>query len=372
MLFFLAWFIYLISNGISKNWVAVGVCWAGLLWTRPDACFYIAAFCAAGIVFAQRPRKEEFRAFFKAALICAALYMPWFIWTWGYYGSPVANTIKAKLLLMQYHDMHYFLRVGLPVYQDMFGPVYYHNFGGWPGWIEIFAFGLWFFAVFYWALPSNDKLGRMVSFASFLMYPYFIFIPKFPWYFPPITMLNLFVVVNGLFMLAPQEKNKALLNRIMTVIVLTAVSLEMLFVFIMTAIQMRTQQREIEDGNRKQIGLWLKENAAPSDKVYLEPIGYIGYFSQARISDYPGLVSLDLARSKEMKTDFCSSIEEVNPSWVVLRPDEAHSMYASTFFRQNFNLVKVFSVAENLNKYSCVFGMGYLSCDATFLIFKKK
>jgi len=372
MLFFLAWLIYLSYRGLSQNLVASGICWAGLLWTRPDSCIYIVAFCAASAVFTERPKKEILIAFLKISAVCVFLYMPWFIWTWGYYGSPIPNTIKAKLLLMQPYDIGYFLRVGLLAYKDIFGPVYYHNFEGWPGWIEIFFFGLWLFAFFYWVIPLKDRLGRMISFANFLMYPYFIFIPRFPWYFPPIAMLSLFVVVNGLFTLSRQTRAKIFRKKVFMSIVLTLVSLEMFFIFTMTAVQMRAQQKEIEDGNRKQIGLWLKKNSAPKEKVYLEPIGYIGYFSQARISDYPGLVSLDMSRIKNKKSDFCSSIKEINPDWVILRPDEAKSMYAFPSFKQNYNLEKIFNVSGRLNSYNSVFGMGYLSCDSTFLIFKKK
>ena len=50
------------------------------------------------------------------------------------------------------------------------------------------------------------------------------------------------------------------------------------------------QQRLIEDGVRRPIGLWLRAHAAsPQDTVFLEPLGYIGYFSGLKMLDHPGL-----------------------------------------------------------------------------------
>ena len=55
------------------------------------------------------------------------------------------------------------------------------------------------------------------------------------------------------------------------------------------------QQRLIEDGVRRPIGLWLRAHAAsPRDTVLLEPLGYIGYFSGLKMYDFPGLCSKEM------------------------------------------------------------------------------
>jgi len=36
------------------------------------------------------------RALLRAAGVCALLYLPWFLFAWAYYGSPVPQTVVAK------------------------------------------------------------------------------------------------------------------------------------------------------------------------------------------------------------------------------------------------------------------------------------
>jgi hypothetical protein len=42
---------------------------------------------------------------------------------------------------------------------------------------------------------------------------------------------------------------------------------------------------------RREVGLWIRDNSPPSASILLEPIGYIGYFSNRYIHDWTGLIS---------------------------------------------------------------------------------
>jgi hypothetical protein len=57
MLFFFMWALYLMQEGISKHWLLTGVAWGGLMWTRPDSCFYIAAMVVTSVVFGKTTEK---------------------------------------------------------------------------------------------------------------------------------------------------------------------------------------------------------------------------------------------------------------------------------------------------------------------------
>ena len=46
--------------------------------------------------------------------------------------------------------------------------------------------------------------------------------------------------------------------------------------------QLALQQQEIEWGVRAKVGRWLAEHAGENDRVLLEPIDYIGFFSNSR------------------------------------------------------------------------------------------
>ena len=96
MLLFVAWGLRLVLRDPARHWFSLGLCGAGLLWTRPDGCVYFAILALASLLFAEGSRKTLLFALVKSGLVCAVLYLPWFIWAWSYYGSPIPNTVRAK------------------------------------------------------------------------------------------------------------------------------------------------------------------------------------------------------------------------------------------------------------------------------------
>ena len=58
-----------------------------------------------------------------------------------------------------------------------------------------------------------------------------------------------------------------------------------------------SESQRVEDQLRIPIGRWLAANVKPHERVMLEPIGYIGYYSERRIIDDVGLVSPEVLSS---------------------------------------------------------------------------
>lgn len=84
---------------------------------------------------------------------------------------------------------------------------------------------------------------------------------------------------------------------------------------------------------RKEIAAWINANTSPTQKVTVEPLGMIGYFSNVRFDDYPGLVSVDatraLARSPKPVGGspidyeaFGLIISAIQPDYLILRENE--------------------------------------------------
>ena len=142
-------------------------------------------------------------------------------------------------------------------------------------------------------------------------------------------------------------------------------------IFICVAYQLRIQQRVIEDGNRKQIGLWLKENALTSDTVFLEPLGYIGFYSTLKMLDFPGLSSREVvdARKKLLTNKWDKLITELKPNWVIRRPTDPVS---DKFLKADYTRVKTFNVSSLVASYGFLPGRGYLNNDSIFFIYKLK
>jgi hypothetical protein len=383
MLLFFMWALYLLRKGIAENWLITGFVWGGLMWTRPDSCFYIAAIIITDIFFrkevvlsvennpakGQQSIKKTIIGISKTALVTTAVYLPWFLWAWWYYGSPVPNTVLAKSAVNSI-SLNHFLSNIIHHPSWAFSPVY-PNLTQWPSSVAIFSIALSLFASLYWVFcRNNDKLGKKLSFIYFLLSLYFALIPfPYPWYYPPLTILGYLIIINGIWKIS--QKNSYIAK--FAPIIYAVIFLNIFIQFILTTEQMRIQQRIIETGLRKQIGLWLKENTGKNDTIYLEPLGYIGYFSARKMIDYPGLSSPEVVKLlKEKHCNFFTIIPELNPDWIIIRPFKQHTLESMNFFQKQYKYIAHFSAVGKIKKTGYIPGKGYIDYDSVFIIYKKK
>ena len=138
--------------------------------------------------------------------------------------------------------------------------------------------------------------------------------------------------------------------------------------------QMRVQQTEIEEGVRKHIGLWLKERLQPGESVYLEPLGYIGWYSGAKMLDYPGLVAPEVvaARRAGKGSDHPDVIKQLWPTYLVLRPHEVNRVGKDPEVRNAYDRVYDVDATAKLDSYPDLPGKSFLAYDSRFYVFKKK
>jgi hypothetical protein len=144
----------------------------------------------------------------------------------------------------------------------------------------------------------------------------------------------------------------------------------------LAAYELRIQQRVIEEGNRKEIGLWLaRHSASKSETVFLEALGYIGYYSQLKMLDFPGLSSREVVEArKRLGSDNVSAlIRELEPDWLVLRPEEIQFVKAAdpALFNHLYVPVKIFDVSDRVGAFRWLPGRSYLMRDQTFTIFRR-
>ncbi|HKI34727.1 MAG TPA: hypothetical protein VKA46_22915 [Gemmataceae bacterium] len=376
MLLFLGWGLSLLVRDEPRRWPAVGLCWAGLMWTRPDGCVYIAILALAGLLFANGPRLARVVAGVKSAAVCAAVYLPWFAWAWLYYGSPVPNTIRAKASCGGgYPNLSEVVRGTVERFPqrlaELFTPTYFGH-GGWPAWMSVVALSLGTFCVVYWLIPIQDRLGRMVSFCFALITLYLAFLRAVPWYLPPAEVCGLLVLAQGTVACARALPRGRLAARGAVAVGLVLLIGLSAWTMLMTARQLEVQQREIEWGNRKVVAEWLKENVGEGERVYTECLGYFGYFSGVRIQDNPGLVSPEVIEEiRRGPDDFASVGLRLQPEWMAVRPFEAEGLTGREEFRTRYELVKTFDVSGRLDQYPDLLGKGYLEGDATFLIYRR-
>jgi len=384
LLFFLALAVAVLARGPRGAVGWLGAAWAGLMWTRPDSCITIGAVAAGIWLFpsAQRvapDRRKLLLAYLRSGLVCTALYAPWLLWAWRYYGSFVPNTVMAKGLGHQFPSAISLLAdlAGLP-YRSwtyhrfgsaVFMPTYFGS-GGWPAWNAVAAEVLILAVVAACFLPRVRAEARALSVAAIGVLFYVSNTEMYPWYFPPATFLAILTLGGlGASGAGAWTGNRA---RRLWLLPGAAVVLFSATLLVKSAEQMKWQQAIIE-GQRQEIGRWLRANRqSPDDTVFLEPLGYIGYYSQLRMLDYPGMSSpAVLAARRKVGENWADLIEVLQPQWLVLRPSEVlgYRLKHQAWFLDHYAFAAVFDVRDRINALRTLPGWNYLAFDETFLIY---
>jgi len=379
VLFFLASAVYLMTIASAERWRARGLCWAGLMWARPDGCVFIASLVVMEIMMTSPSggrggRSVLVKSLAKSALLAGLIYLPWFAWAWLYYGSPIPNTVRAKappdywqyLATVAHHLTDNFTKRA----ETIFTPIYATVFGGWPAWTGPVSVALSLGAFFYWILPVGDRLGRAASAGFSLLMVYAMCISEFyPWYVPPLTWLATLTWVCAAAQLIAVPRAYV---RWPVVALLCGGCLVAGCLSVMMARQMKMQQSIVEAEQRIPLGRWLAKNVPPNDRVYVECLGYLGYFSGRRMLDWPGLVSPEVVRLRREGYDLHTVIPVLKPEWLVLRPKDDDRLMQLPGMPEAYAMIEKFDIADRLRALSTSPGSGYLRVDAVFLVFRHR
>jgi hypothetical protein len=383
VLFFLALGFACIYRGPAESWRLLGISWAGLLWTRPDGFIYIAILGFASLAFGTAPGRKQLPALIRAALLCAVLYLPWFLTAWFYYGTPVPHTVVAKAIGRPDAPTGVALvkRVlaGVVDVAALTAAPIYANLGSWPAWVDGLCLALGVFAAVYWLIPSADRPGRMASFIYLLGCFYLSFyvatsyngVP-FPWYLPPVNFFALVVLARApatLLTMIGSMKSVPFVPLLIQAVLVAGLAI----MFVSGCRQMRVQQQEIELGVRVPVGQWLAQNVAPGETVYSEALGYFGFFSQRHMLDWPGLVSPRVVQARRSgHNDYYSVLAAIRPDWLVLRPWELRDASRVHALEKDYELVKDFQASPLLSNYASMPGFNYIQVDRAFVILRRK
>ncbi len=393
LLFFLALHLHALVAG--GGWKQLGLAWAGLMWTRPDAFVFILATLGAQFAFGCADgagRRELLRRSFRAAALGATLYAPWLLGATLYYGTPIPHTVVAKGLsseplaatLRKFVLSPWDMLTQGTLLTRVYGASYTRLVSDWGapfhyGW-RLLALVAWL----YWLNPRGGRPARMFSLSFFLATFYGANVPFGPWYAPPYALL---ASVTWGFIVADLSRALAPHGRWRSAAVALAVGLAGFQVVASLAMArtMRYHQAIDETGNRQVIGEWLKAHARPGDTVFLECVGYIGYYSNLKMYDFPGLTSREMvaARRKLGTDDYAALITELNPDWLVLRPGEREAVNRSRpemlargtvpkTETSAYELVTIFDRSADVAALRGVLGRRYLQTDQKFEIYRRR
>lgn len=396
MLGFLAPGLVLAFLGWPRSGVGLGsLCLTGLMWTRPDGFVYGLALALGGLAFGAAPWRDFLRSFVRSTLIAIALYLPWAMFAQIYYGSFVPHTIIAKhgTQVLQSDNFGLMAPVAASIMSlpqrmvAVFAAIYdFQLLSGpltWPKWSHDLALGLELAVVLYWLLPVKDRLGRLTSLCSlfvlcYLAYASLIAVSS-PWYYPPLAFLSLLTLVRMVVTLPGYLGDK--LGGILTISGVAILTLFLGFIFLNSSRALKIKQEIVDGKNRRELGLWLRENVKDHETVYLEPLGYIGYYSQRKMLDWPGLVAPEVVAARKKIGHPANSpwgtfqwgrgAEETKPDWIVARIGEVNQMKASEFLSREYRPVRAFNVIGEVLDAGTFYGCSVNYDDAVFQVFRR-
>jgi hypothetical protein len=233
-------------------------------------------------------------------------------------------------------------------------------------------------ASIYWLIPSQDRLGRLASllFVLTAMYMSLVSIGAYasPWYLPSVSVFGIVAIARGVSRAVALIPGMDVPRRNRTVSGILAGYLALMSLLLMIGQTWQTwvQQREIEDNHRRPLALWLHEHAQPDQRIYLEPIGYIGYYSDRLIWDWPGLVTPEIVKlHHDLGVDRITIIPHLMPEWMVLRPWEMAGALQFPEVKEKYQVVKTFDARRRLESYGYIPGRAFLDGDAVYYILKR-
>jgi hypothetical protein len=294
---------------------------AVLVLLRIDGLLLVLVAFAALWMMSRKPEREGRRIsskdFVRAALLFIVLLLPWVIFATLYFGSPIPTSLVAKLAVYAWQAKSVFPNLK-PFTSQMT-----HNLnlllliGVVPGIVVVSKRIRALWAPVIWMLLYYAAMAFSKSFL-------------FGWYYVPpapvyilVSVLGWAWAVNALSARLPQ---KIVAWRFAALQVCLA---GILFVgIVMTprlAVMIRNDQREDVD-LLETTGRALKDTVKPGERVMLEPIGYIGYYSGVKVLDAVGLVSPEIIPyfRKGAVSPYLDIMAGLKPEYVLLRTGEYH------------------------------------------------
>ncbi len=336
--------MYLVHRPHNRSllWLVLAL----LPWVRPDAIAY-----ALLIVFwvSVRERRPDWRG--AAAALSGLAGM--LIFNRIYFGAWLQQSINAKLLMRHSFSVEGKLQNLGTVFigqtdGGIFAPIRTRFLSG---------FGVFFLLIILSAIViylwrhRNDRprliTGLTVaSMALLIPLAYAFGGVLYQWYFWPSSLLGYAILLAVILKITHSSKLFAKATRGLLILGL------ILGAFAQWAFSYSWGMKEF--AYRGGIGVWLQQHAHSSDRVLLEPAGYIPYYSDLYTYDEVGLVSpqvvtyrqaYDLRWWPEFVMDF-------QPEWIIQRAhitrDTTYQGYRlsgeeSEWFHQNYELVASFS-----------------------------
>jgi hypothetical protein len=271
---------------------------AALTWTRADGIVLGGTLWAIAAWDAMQSEQQisltqKFaRLPWKLGVIYAAGILPWFVFAWLYFGTPLPNTFSAKQDMLQGIR---FLQDGLNWWKTFYGS----NPLSWLGFPLI--------AVGTWQSLSQKTLRPIGLWALLYLAGYSILNVSAFWYFTPLFMAFCVLAAVGGEWLALR-----LLRTFAQPVVVRSTALAVISIStLLAAISAWPYGPPPSRVNTyKLVGEWINQNTSKDSLLLVGDLGIMGYYAQRRTIDSPGLITpemhykLDRYAAAKFKPDY--------------------------------------------------------------------
>ena len=292
--------------------ILTGILCGLLLWVRIDFIFWVLILS----VFTAIPNwKDALRIAGMALLV----YLPWVLFASMYFGSPVPFTVTAKWVAYTQFDLspYTFHLKDILEYLSPFRA---------DGFAEFLGTGI--AALLIVAALWGRRFADQKAFILLVVFVLFeiarLTITRatyFSRYFVPIAWIVLLLSGVGLGDLWNMFRSRKLYRLLFQVFAVGLIALQV-HSGIVFAQEVRDRQMYRHDGALKAMGLWLKENTDPASIVLLEPLGYVGYYSERTMLDEVGLVTPAVVELKRQRIGAEQYAEIFQPDYLIVHCDD--------------------------------------------------
>jgi len=349
---------YLIARKPTHLGISLGLC----MLARPDFGFWT-------LIVGTYLLMTDRRALPRVVTSALAVYGPWLVFTTLYYGSPLPNTLIAKALGYE----PWWSRLGLTylefkrtfvdklVYEvfAQLGPTHLGHalYKGSFFWDKrVISNAVLALAVLgalaallrkqWWLLPV-----ALFVFAYGLYYA--LLVPVlFQWYMPPLEAATLLLSACGL----QAAVSWLAYPRLRTALWSVTAAVYLAFIVSILPTTFRAEkaiQETIENGVRKQIGLYLARVMRPDETLGCEPLGYVGYYARRTVYDYPGMGSrkvTDFLLTHPGQRTMNGLFNHLRPDYLLLRPWEYEAIKKAengSWIDQDYHIDRTFDVPDD-------------------------
>lgn len=293
----------------ERRYYAAYVASAFLFLLRWDGLLLIGVLTVAILA---RERRLMWRELAVFLLLCA----PWLLFAALYFGSPIPVTLAAKTAVYGW----YFRSERLPELSRLLYRVW-----GTP----LYALMALAAALGVWRLVRERWTLFLPPVAWFALYWLAFLVSKvllFEWYLVP--PLFVYAMLAGLGMTTAFDYAGTRGPRPVRSLLAAGLAGCLCVLNVRDTFFYTRQLQGLEDNLRQPLGLWLRAHSRPTDRVMLEPIGYIGYYSRLPVVDMTGLVTPSVLPCYDRKNPcpWLSIAYQYQPDWCIVRPFESDLM----------------------------------------------